>query len=126
MVKGCIIVEATTNSSTKPLLLSRALYTRILSHVVDKFRSVWSYLRWMYIDQSDAKHIMVHWSLFLLGIFILIASDFVLSYALINRTYDVVDFSLTNASDLSYLCLSVFIHRYDLHHFLFHDKIDIF
>ncbi|RZS15305.1 hypothetical protein BHM03_00047130 [Ensete ventricosum] len=34
MAKECIVVEATTNSSTKPLLPSRVSYTRSLSYVV--------------------------------------------------------------------------------------------
>ncbi|RWW65550.1 hypothetical protein BHE74_00027140 [Ensete ventricosum] len=34
MAEECIVVEATTNSSTKPLLPSRASYTRSLSYVV--------------------------------------------------------------------------------------------
>ncbi|RWW16285.1 hypothetical protein BHE74_00044062 [Ensete ventricosum] len=49
-------MEATTSSSTELLLPSRQSYARSLSHTGDKLRSFRSYLRWMCIDQSDARH----------------------------------------------------------------------
>ncbi|RRT81576.1 hypothetical protein B296_00003442 [Ensete ventricosum] len=90
MAGGCIIVEATTNSNTEPLLPSKVSYTRSLYRAGNKLRSLWSCLRWMCIDQSDAKYIMVSWSLFLAGVFVLTASYFVVSYAPTHHAYDVV------------------------------------
>ncbi|RRT79798.1 hypothetical protein B296_00017627 [Ensete ventricosum] len=90
MAGGCIVVKAITNSNTEPLLPSRAPYAHGLSCVGDKHRSFRSYLRWMCVDQSDIRHTMVSWSLFLLGAFILTASHFVLSYAPTHHAYDVV------------------------------------
>ncbi|XP_065001829.1 uncharacterized protein LOC135634978 [Musa acuminata AAA Group] len=73
----------------------------------------------MFID-GVSRHAVVSWSLFLLlGVFILIASHFVLSCALTRCAYDVVvQLSLTSSSGLSYLCLFAFVH-----HFLFLDKL---
>ncbi|RWW04642.1 hypothetical protein GW17_00032124 [Ensete ventricosum] len=104
-------MEATTNNSTEPLLPSSASYTLNLSRIDNELRSFRSYLKWMCIDKSNAKHAIVSWSLFLLlGVFVPIASNFILSYTLNRHTYDVmVQLSLTSASDLSYLCLSAFV-----------------
>ncbi|RWW32089.1 hypothetical protein GW17_00003249 [Ensete ventricosum] len=111
---GGNIVEATTNSSTELLLLSRASYTCSLFHTNDELRSFQSCLRWMCVDQSNARYALVSWSLFLLlGIFVLIISHFVPSCALTRRTYDVM-------VQLSYLCLFVFVYR-----FLFLDKMNL-
>ncbi|RWV98270.1 hypothetical protein GW17_00038894 [Ensete ventricosum] len=90
MAGGCIVVEATTSNNTEPLLPSRASYARNLSRVSDKLRSSRSYLGWMCVDQSDARHAMVSWSLFLLGIFVPTCSHFILSYAPTHRAYNVV------------------------------------
>ncbi|RWW18166.1 hypothetical protein GW17_00017860 [Ensete ventricosum] len=61
------------------MLPRRMSYTYNLSHVNDELKSFRSFLRWMYVDQFDARYIMVSWSLFLLlSIFIFIASHFVL------------------------------------------------
>ncbi|THU48539.1 hypothetical protein C4D60_Mb06t00020 [Musa balbisiana] len=69
----------------------RVWYARSLSHADDKLRSFRFYLRWMCINQFNAKHAMVSWSVFLLlGIFVFTASHFVLSYAPTHPTYDVV------------------------------------
>ncbi|RWW19340.1 hypothetical protein BHE74_00006822 [Ensete ventricosum] len=62
MTEGVIIVKATTSNNTEPLLASRVLYGHNLSHVNDELRSFRSYLRWMFIDQSNARYIMVFWS----------------------------------------------------------------
>ncbi|RWV79152.1 hypothetical protein GW17_00059766 [Ensete ventricosum] len=59
---GIQLVEATTRSSTEPLLPSRASYAYSLSRVGDKLRSFGSCLRWMYVNQSDVKHAMVSYS----------------------------------------------------------------
>ncbi|RZR73358.1 hypothetical protein BHM03_00023196, partial [Ensete ventricosum] len=84
-------VEATTSSSTKPLLPSRALYARSLSHVDDKLKSFRSCLKWMCVNESEAMHVMIFRSLFvLLGIFVPTTSHFVLSCTPTNRAYDVV------------------------------------
>ena len=97
MARGDVIVEATTSSSTEPLLPNKASYTCCLSYIDDELRSFRSCLKWMCVDQSNARHAVVSWSL-LLGVFIPIASRFVLSYAPTRRTYDmVVQLSLTSA-----------------------------
>ncbi|RWW00276.1 hypothetical protein GW17_00036761 [Ensete ventricosum] len=58
----------------------------------------------MCVDQFDARHTIVSWSLFLLGVFVPIASHFVLSYASTHPAYDVVhrqscEFSLPLCQD---------------------------
>ncbi|RWW82739.1 hypothetical protein BHE74_00008777 [Ensete ventricosum] len=83
-------MEATTNSSTEPLLPSRVSYARSLSHANNKLRSFRSCLRWMCVDQFDARHAMISLSHFLLGIFVPTASHFVLSYTLTHRAYTIV------------------------------------
>ncbi|RWW16733.1 hypothetical protein GW17_00019368 [Ensete ventricosum] len=84
-------MEATTSNSIELLLPSRASYTRNLSRADNKLRSFRSCLRWMCVNQSNAKYVMVSWSLFLLDVFISIASHFILSYAHIHCcAYDVV------------------------------------
>ncbi|RRT43559.1 hypothetical protein B296_00047367 [Ensete ventricosum] len=90
MTEGCIVVEATNSSSIEPLLPSRASYACSLSRAGDKLRSFRSCLKWMCVDQSKARHAMVSWSLFLLGIFVPTVSHFVLLYAPTHRAYDVV------------------------------------
>ncbi|RRT36182.1 hypothetical protein B296_00055668 [Ensete ventricosum] len=119
-----IVVEATTSSSTKLFLPSRTPYVCSLSRADDELRSFRSYLRWMFVDQSDAWHVMISCFLFLLlRVFIPIASHFVLSTA----SYDVaVQLSLTSTSDLSYLYLFAFVRCYGLRRSLFIDKMDIF
>ncbi|RZS11175.1 hypothetical protein BHM03_00042485 [Ensete ventricosum] len=125
MTRGVVIVEATTSSNTQLLLSSGASYARSLSRADDELRNFRSCLRWMCIDQSDVRHAVISWSLFLLlGVFIPLVSHFVLSCALTRRAYDVVvQLSLTFASGLSYLCLSGFVRRYGLRRFLFLDKL---
>ncbi|RWW35571.1 hypothetical protein BHE74_00059483 [Ensete ventricosum] len=59
MVGKCIIVEGTTSSNIEPLLSSRVSYARSFSRAGNKLRSFRSCLRWMCIDQSDAKPTMV-------------------------------------------------------------------
>ncbi|RWW10590.1 hypothetical protein GW17_00025860 [Ensete ventricosum] len=99
-----------------------------LSPTDDELRSFWSYLSWMCVDQFDARHAMVSWSLFLLlSVYIPIASHFIFSCAPTHRVYDVViQLSLTSTSDLSYLCLFVFVRRYNLCHSLFLNKMNYF
>ncbi|RRT54787.1 hypothetical protein B296_00048911 [Ensete ventricosum] len=128
MLEDRIIVEVTTNSNTEPLLPSRTSYARSLSHADNELKRFQSYLRWMCVDQSDSRHVMIFWSLFLLlGVFIPTVSHFVLSCAPTHRTYDVVvQLSLTFAFGLSYLCLSAFVRCYDLRRSLFLDKMNIF
>ncbi|RWW11529.1 hypothetical protein BHE74_00028985 [Ensete ventricosum] len=102
-------MEVTTSSSTEPLLLSRVLSARSLSRVDIELRNFRSYLRLMCVDQSNGRHAVVSWSLFLiLGVFVPTASHFVLSYAPTCCSCDVVvQLSLTSASGLSYICLFV-------------------
>ncbi|RRT38501.1 hypothetical protein B296_00041523, partial [Ensete ventricosum] len=83
-------VEVTTSNNIEPLLPSKVSYTHDLSRASDKLRNFQLYLRWMFVDQSNAKHAMISWSLFLLCVFVLIISHFILSYALTNYAYDVV------------------------------------
>ncbi|THU71592.1 hypothetical protein C4D60_Mb04t03080 [Musa balbisiana] len=91
-------MEATTNSSTEPLLPSRASYARSLSLVDDKLRS------------SDPTSSVV----------VSTASHFVLSCTPTRRAYNmVVQLSVTSASGLSFVC------RYGLRRFLFLNKIDL-
>ncbi|URE22314.1 hypothetical protein MUK42_15458 [Musa troglodytarum] len=125
MTGGDVVVEAITSSSIEPLMPSKVSYARNLSRADDELKFFRSCLRWMCIDQSNTRHAMVSWSLFLLlGVFVPIASHFVLSCAPTRRTYDaVVQLSLTSASSLSYLCLSAFVRRYGLRRFLFLDKL---
>ncbi|RWW18163.1 hypothetical protein GW17_00017859 [Ensete ventricosum] len=82
-------MEATTNNSTESLLPSRAFYICSLFCIGDKLRNFRSCLKWMCVDQSNAKHVIISWSLFLLGIFIPTVLHF-LSYALTHHVYDVV------------------------------------
>ncbi|RWV85848.1 hypothetical protein GW17_00052322 [Ensete ventricosum] len=128
MVGGGILVEVTTSNSIEPLLSSKTSYERSLSRVGEELRSFRSCLRWMCVIQFDVKHTIVYWSLFLLlGIFISIASHFVLSYVPTCRVHDVVvQLSFISAFDLSYFCLFAFVHRYSLHRFLFLDKMKLF
>ncbi|RWW30073.1 hypothetical protein GW17_00005371 [Ensete ventricosum] len=66
-------------------------------------------------DQSNARYVVVSWSLFLLlGILVPIASHIVLFCAPTHRAYDMmIQLSLTFTSDLSYLCLSAFVRHYE-------------
>ncbi|RRT85380.1 hypothetical protein B296_00010166 [Ensete ventricosum] len=82
-----------------------------------------SCLSWMCIDQSDARHVVVSWSIFLLlGVFIPTTSHFILSCAPTHRAYDtVVQLSLTSISGLSYPYLSALVRRYGIRYFL--DKL---
>ncbi|RWW70939.1 hypothetical protein BHE74_00021384 [Ensete ventricosum] len=66
MAREGTVVEATTINNTKSLLLSRPTYACSLSCTEGELRSFQSYLRWMCIDQFDARHAVVSWSLFLL------------------------------------------------------------
>ncbi|RWW43365.1 hypothetical protein BHE74_00050990 [Ensete ventricosum] len=52
-------MKVTIKSSTEPLLPSSASYACNQSLVGDKLRSFRSCLRWMCINQSDARHAMV-------------------------------------------------------------------
>ncbi|RWW28004.1 hypothetical protein GW17_00007544 [Ensete ventricosum] len=126
MTRGCIIVEATTSDNTESLLPNRASYTRSLSRVDDELRSFPSHIRCMCVDQSDARHIMVSWYLFLfIGAFVTTTFQFVLFYAPTHWAYNVVvQLFFTSTFDLSYLYLSTFVCHYNLHRFLFLNKID--
>ncbi|RWV91187.1 hypothetical protein GW17_00046541 [Ensete ventricosum] len=59
MARGCIIVEATTNSSIEPSVHNRVSYTRSLFFTNDKLKSFRSFLMWMCVNQSDTRHVMV-------------------------------------------------------------------
>ncbi|CAD5164325.1 unnamed protein product [Musa acuminata subsp. malaccensis] len=124
MTRGGIVVEMTTTTSTEPLLPSKVSYARNVSRANDKLRSLRFCLRWMCINQSDARHVKVSWSLFLLLGIVSTTSHFFLSYAPTCRTHDVVvQLFLTSASGLTYLYLSAFVRRYVLRRFLFLDKL---
>ncbi|RZS23071.1 hypothetical protein BHM03_00055928 [Ensete ventricosum] len=80
-----------------------ASYAHDLTRASDKLRSFRSCLRWICVDQSNVRHAMISWSLFILGIFVPTISHFVLSYAPTHCDYDVVvQLSLTSAFGLSY------------------------
>ncbi|CAL9751201.1 unnamed protein product [Musa acuminata subsp. burmannicoides] len=82
-------MKATTNSSTNSLVSNRASYIHNLFHDDNEFMSFQSYLRWMYVDYSNARHATV-------------------SCALTRHAYDiVVQLSLTSTLVLSYLYLFV-------------------
>ncbi|RZR93134.1 hypothetical protein BHM03_00021553 [Ensete ventricosum] len=84
-------MEATTSNNTEPLLPSRMSYVCSLSHVDDELRIFRSCIRWMCVDQSDARRAIAFSSLFLLlGVFVLIAFNFILSCAPTYRAYNVV------------------------------------
>ncbi|RWV93218.1 hypothetical protein GW17_00044343 [Ensete ventricosum] len=75
-------METTTNSSIELLLSNRTLYACSLSHTNNELRSFRYYLRWMCVDQSNDKHVMVCWFLFLLlDVYVSIVFHFVLSCA---------------------------------------------
>ncbi|THU48568.1 hypothetical protein C4D60_Mb06t00360 [Musa balbisiana] len=103
----------------------RASYACNLPRADNELKSFRSYLRWMCIDQSDVRHVVISWSLFLLlSIFIPTTSHFILLCAPTHRAYYVVvQLSLTSASSFSYLCLFAFICRYSLRRFIFLDKL---
>ncbi|RWW18450.1 hypothetical protein GW17_00017564 [Ensete ventricosum] len=66
-------------------------YKRSFSRADDKLRSFRSCLRWMCVDQSDTRYVMVFWSLFLLlGIFVPTAFHFVVSCTSTYHAYYVV------------------------------------
>ncbi|RWV88720.1 hypothetical protein GW17_00049171 [Ensete ventricosum] len=52
-------MEVIITSRTESLLHNKASYTCSLSHTSDKLRSFKSYLRWMCVDQTDSRHIIV-------------------------------------------------------------------
>ncbi|RRT52263.1 hypothetical protein B296_00021293 [Ensete ventricosum] len=52
-------MQTTISNSIELLLLSRASYTRNLSHVDNELKSFWSCLKWMCINKSDARHAMI-------------------------------------------------------------------
>ncbi|RRT47305.1 hypothetical protein B296_00023330 [Ensete ventricosum] len=65
------------------MLPGRVTYAYSLSNVNDKLRTFRFYLRWMCVDQSDARHTMISWFLFLLiCVFVSFTSHFVLSCTL--------------------------------------------
>ncbi|KAJ6829089.1 uncharacterized protein M6B38_359785 [Iris pallida] len=110
----------------EPLLPSKAAaLARCVSRPDDELRSFRSCLRWMCVDQSTALHSAVSWSLFvLLAVVVPLVSHFLLECSERRRPYDaVVQLSLTAASALAFLCLSVSLRKYGLRRFLFLDKI---
>ncbi|RRT51856.1 hypothetical protein B296_00021654 [Ensete ventricosum] len=95
-------MEMTTNNNTKLVLSIMASYASSISRADDELKRFRSYLRWICVNQSNAMHEMVSWSIFLLlDIFIPTASHF---------AYNVmVQRSLTSTYDLSYFYLSTFV-----------------
>ncbi|RZR79752.1 hypothetical protein BHM03_00005559 [Ensete ventricosum] len=58
------------------------------------------------------------------GVFVPTASHLIFSYAPTYHIYDMTaHLFLTSVSNLSYLCLSTFVHCYGFYRFLFLDKI---
>ncbi|RWV86058.1 hypothetical protein GW17_00052091 [Ensete ventricosum] len=74
----------------------------------------------MCVDQSEARHLMVFWCLFLLGVFVPTTSHFVLSCAPIHCAYDVVvqlSLTFTFTFDLfsTFVSSSLYLSRRDIH-----------
>ncbi|RZR91889.1 hypothetical protein BHM03_00020080 [Ensete ventricosum] len=91
-------MEMTTNNNTKLVLSIMASYASSISRADDEPKRFRSYLRWICVDQSNAMHEMVSWSIFLLlDIFVPTAYN-----VMVQR-------SLTSTYDLSYFYLSTFV-----------------
>ncbi|RWW01034.1 hypothetical protein GW17_00035948 [Ensete ventricosum] len=73
-------MEATTNNTNERSLPSKISYSHSLSRVDDKLKNFQSYLRWMHVDQSDARNVTIFWSSSLTSLSpsILISSSLVL------------------------------------------------
>ncbi|RWV88984.1 hypothetical protein GW17_00048890 [Ensete ventricosum] len=115
-------MEATTNSSTELLLSSKVSYTRSLSHVVDELISFWSSLMWMCVNQFDARYAMVSWSY--LSPLVHFHPYYLSLHPLLHPNLpglQYVQLFLISSFDLSAL-----VHHYDLHYFIFFDKMDHF
>lgn len=88
---GCVIVEATTGSSTELLPCSRASYAHSIFRADDELKSFRFCLKWMCVNQFDARHVMISLSIFLLlGVFVHTTFHSVLSCALACCAYDVM------------------------------------
>ena len=95
-----------------------------------ELRSFRSYLRWVYVDQSNACKSTVSWSIFIfLALVVPICSHFLLDCSDTcdsdhTRPYHVpVQISLSVFATLSFLCLSGWDRRYGFRKFLFLDKV---
>ena len=91
-----------------------------------KFRS---YLRWVYVDQSNCFRAALSWSLFFIVAFVIpLLSHFLLLCSHCDsdhtRPYHIpVQISLSVLATLSFFCLSKWDRQYGMRKFLFLDKV---
>ena len=104
-------------------------FKRCISHAQDELKSFRSYLRWMFVDQSNVWRACLSWFMFILfGIVVPAISHFVFACAPCDgnhqRPYhNVVQLSLSSVATVSFLCLSWFVRKFGLKRFLFFDKL---
>lgn len=102
---------------------------RCVSHAYDELHSFRRWLKWLCVDQSNAKTACLSWFVFLVfAILIPALSHFVLACNDCDnrhsRPYDtVMQLSLSGVAAISFICLSVFIRKFGLRRFLFFDKL---
>ncbi|CAA2997146.1 hypothetical protein CDL12_21369 [Olea europaea subsp. europaea] len=102
---------------------------RCVSHAYDELHSFRRWLKWLCVDQSNAKTACLSWFVFLVfAILIPALSHFVLACSDCDnrhsRPYDaVMQLSLSGVAALSFICLSFFIRKFGLRRFLFFDKL---
>ncbi|PRQ31975.1 hypothetical protein RchiOBHm_Chr5g0041311 [Rosa chinensis] len=104
-------------------------FQRCVSHTHDELQIFRSYLRWMFVDQSNVWRACLSWCMFILfGIVVPAISHFVFACATCDgnhkRPYDsVVELSLSSVATVSFVCLSWFVRKFGLRRFLFFDKL---
>lgn len=104
-------------------------FKRCVSHAQDELQSFRSYLRWMFVDQSNVWRACLSWFMFILfAILVPAISHFVFACATCDgnhkRPYDsVVQLSLSSVATVSFVCLSWFVRKFGLRRFLFFDKL---
>ncbi|RRT56634.1 hypothetical protein B296_00028644 [Ensete ventricosum] len=102
-------------------------YVRSVSRISNELIMFRFYLMWMCMDQSNARHTMIFLPIFLLlGVFIQIASHFVIFCGSTHHAYVVVQLSLTSVFGLSYFVSLSLFRCCNLHYSIFLDNIDFF
>lgn len=120
--------EETSRGSLLNSDKNRALLSCV-SHACDELHSFRRWLKWLCVDQSNAKTACLSWFVFLVfAILIPALSHFVLACSDCDnrhsRPYDtVMQLSLSGVASLSFICLSYFISKFGLRRFLFFDKL---
>ncbi|KAL2483767.1 hypothetical protein Fot_45211 [Forsythia ovata] len=118
-----MVRESCVNSDKKMAL------SRCVSHAYDELHSFRRWLKWLCVDQSNAKTAFLSWFVFLVfAILVPALSHFVLACSDCDnrhsRPYDtVMQLSLSGVASLSFICLSYFIRKFGLRRFLFFDKL---